>query len=59
MFCDFNDNKKLHKNIEKRADKNKKYSQNNFNVNIFMGRSGMFKLITKNYKVRNIYQIIS
>lgn len=24
MFCDFNDNKQLHKNIEKRADKNQK-----------------------------------
>ena len=24
MFCDFNDNKKLHKNIEKRADKNQR-----------------------------------
>lgn len=33
----------------------KKHVKIVFNVNIFMERSEMFKLITKNYKVRNVY----
>ena len=51
MFYDFTEKKTHNKNIEKRADKTQSLRYDNITVNIFMGRSEMFKLITKSYKV--------
>lgn len=59
MFYDFTEKKTHNKNIKNVADKKQRLRYDNTTVNIFMGRSEMLKVITKNYKVRYVYQIIS
>ena len=59
MFYDFTEKKTDNKNIKNVADKKQRLRYDNTTVNIFMGRSEMLKVITKNYKVRYVYQIIS